>query len=155
MPRDPNKKVRLTEAEQEELSQKAALGMASRRLAAYFGIDRATMTKHYGHIIDRHRAIAEASLLKEQWKVALKGNPTMLVWLGKQLLGQADKPENKDAEKLVAAHHELAMKDIQKYLEAKAKTEGVPKQIEVRQNARPPDNGKLLVEAEILPREDA
>ena len=29
-----------------------------------------------------------------QWKCAEKGNPTMLIWLGKQYLGQSDKIES-------------------------------------------------------------
>lgn len=34
-----------------------------------------------------------ASLRRRQFKAANDGNPTMLVWLGKQYLGQADKQE--------------------------------------------------------------
>ena len=30
-----------------------------------------------------------------QWKAADKGNVTMLIWLGKQVLGQAEKQEVK------------------------------------------------------------
>ncbi|MEC5289401.1 MULTISPECIES: hypothetical protein [unclassified Aurantimonas] len=34
-----------------------------------------------------------ASLRRRQFKAANDGNPTMLIWLGKQYLGQADKQE--------------------------------------------------------------
>ena len=43
---------------------------------------------------DEKRAAGRASLRREQWKVAHSGNPTMLVWLGKQMLGQRDKVES-------------------------------------------------------------
>lgn len=33
----------------------------------------------------------KASLRRMQWKAAENGNTTMLIWLGKQMLGQADK----------------------------------------------------------------
>ena len=33
------------------------------------------------------------SLRREQWKLAQKGNASMLIWLGKQWLGQTDKIE--------------------------------------------------------------
>lgn len=33
------------------------------------------------------------SLRREQWKLAQKGNASMLIWLGKQWLGQTDKVE--------------------------------------------------------------
>lgn len=36
----------------------------------------------------------KASLRRLQWKGAEAGNATMLVWLGKQYLGQTDKMEN-------------------------------------------------------------
>ena len=35
----------------------------------------------------------KASLRREQWKKALAGDKTLLIWLGKQELGQADKQE--------------------------------------------------------------
>jgi len=36
----------------------------------------------------------KASLRRRQFKAALDGNPTMLVWLGKQYLDQSDKTES-------------------------------------------------------------
>lgn len=33
------------------------------------------------------------SLRRNQWKLAEKGNATMLIWLGKQILGQKDKTD--------------------------------------------------------------
>lgn len=35
----------------------------------------------------------KVSLRRAQWKLAQDGNPTMLIWLGKQMLGQKDKQE--------------------------------------------------------------
>ena len=39
----------------------------------------------------RYSGEGMASLRRAQWKAAQDGNPTMLVWLGKQMLGQRDK----------------------------------------------------------------
>lgn len=36
------------------------------------------------------------SLRRYQWEAAKKGNTTMLVWLGKQYLGQSDKIQKED-----------------------------------------------------------
>jgi len=41
----------------------------------------------------KHQGEGKASLRRAQWKAAQDGNPTMLVWLGKQMLGQKDKQE--------------------------------------------------------------
>ena len=35
----------------------------------------------------------KASLRRRQWQAAQEGNPTMLIWLGKQYLDQSDRPE--------------------------------------------------------------
>jgi len=40
---------------------------------------------------DFAKEVGKASLRSAQFKAALAGNPTMLVWMGKQLLGQKDK----------------------------------------------------------------
>jgi hypothetical protein len=44
----------------------------------------------------------KASLRRAQWKAAQDGNPTMLVWLGKQVLGQRDQVETKNTHEVVA-----------------------------------------------------
>ena len=41
----------------------------------------------------KHQGEGKASLRRAQWKAAQDGNPTMLVWLGKQMLGQRDKQD--------------------------------------------------------------
>jgi hypothetical protein len=40
------------------------------------------------------RKIGWSSLRKRQYTEAMKGNPTLLIWLGKQYLGQRDKIEH-------------------------------------------------------------
>ena len=41
----------------------------------------------------KHSEGGKSSLRKAQWKAALNGNSTMLIWMGKQVLGQVDKNE--------------------------------------------------------------
>lgn len=43
--------------------------------------------------IQQKTAASKASLRRMQWQAAQGGNPTMLIWLGKQYLGQAEKQE--------------------------------------------------------------
>lgn len=47
----------------------------------------------FSDLYKKHSDEGKASLRREQWKAAQSGNPTMLVWLGKQMLGQRDKHE--------------------------------------------------------------
>ncbi len=45
----------------------------------------------FSEFYKKHQDEGRASLRRAQWKAAQDGNPTMLVWLGKQMLGQRDK----------------------------------------------------------------
>ncbi len=40
---------------------------------------------------NKKRGTGKISLRRKQYEVAMAGNPTMLIWLGKQWLGQAEK----------------------------------------------------------------
>ena len=46
-------------------------------------------------VLEKGRDEGKASLRRLQWKQAQSGDKTMLIWLGKQLLGQSDKREQK------------------------------------------------------------
>ena len=48
---------------------------------------------NFAALYKKHSHEGKASLRREQWKAAQAGNTTMLVWLGKQMLGQKDKVE--------------------------------------------------------------
>jgi len=58
------------------------------------------------------RAIGATSLRRFQWKLAQEGNATMLVWLGKNYLGQTDKLEQKNdgALNVTVTHGRMAEK---------------------------------------------
>jgi len=45
---------------------------------------------NFSALYKKHQDEGRASLRRQQWKAAEKGNPTMLIWLGKQMLGQRD-----------------------------------------------------------------
>jgi len=58
------------------------------------------------------RAIGATSLRRLQWQLAQEGNATMLVWLGKNYLGQTDKLEQKNdgALNVTVTHSRMANK---------------------------------------------
>ena len=47
----------------------------------------------YRQAIEKGKANGKQSLRRKQYEVAMKGNSSMLIWLGKQWLGQTDKVE--------------------------------------------------------------
>jgi hypothetical protein len=73
--------------------QKRALGGATDQdLAAYFGCTVMQFRERFGAIADALRAQRRIALRNWQTRVAARGNAPMLIWLGKNELGQTDRP---------------------------------------------------------------
>ena len=79
-----------------------AAGCDGVQVAAYFGIHPDTLymacekelKMGFSAYLQTKRASGDAALLKAQFDLALKDkNPTMMVWLGKQRLGQREKQD--------------------------------------------------------------
>ena len=49
-----------------------------------------TLERNYAGVINQGREEGKCSLRRAQYKKAMEGNPTMLIWLGKHRLGQKD-----------------------------------------------------------------
>ena len=70
-------------------------------IASVLGIDYDTLQRavkrdkkmRFAEYIKQKANSGKASLRRMQWKAAENGNNTMLVWLGKQMLGQTDKSQ--------------------------------------------------------------
>jgi len=63
-------------------------------IAAVVGVSRQTLLSkpEFLDIYKRGIEKGKSSLRRAQWKLAMSGNATMCIWLGKQLLGQRDQP---------------------------------------------------------------
>jgi hypothetical protein len=57
------------------------------------GTSEATISRRFASEIDKGRSQLHKSLRRKQLEVALGGNIAMLIWLGKQFLGQTDKQD--------------------------------------------------------------
>lgn len=79
-----------------EVEHLASLGCSDRDIAEYFGISESTLRYNLSAELIKGRHQLKCSLRQAQLRVALEGNPTMLVWLGKNILSQADQPVNQD-----------------------------------------------------------
>lgn len=65
-------------------------------IAAILGCERSTLTNEnnrplFEPAFKRGSDGGKASLRRKQYEVAMKGNCSMLIWLGKQYLGQSEK----------------------------------------------------------------
>lgn len=59
------------------------------------------------------RGNGKIALRRKQYEAALAGNVTLLIWLGKQYLGQSDKQENTNIEGIVLNEVNLDKDDLQ------------------------------------------
>lgn len=87
----PKKEIRLP-----ELRKLCEIQCTDVEIGAFFGIDVATIerrratSQEFRDAEQLGRARGRISLRRRQFQAAMKGNTTMLIWMGKQLLGQRD-----------------------------------------------------------------
>lgn len=80
-----------------QVEQLAAIQCTDGEIAAVLNCSRDTILRRkaensdFAAAIEKGRESGKASLRRMQWRAANAGNTGMLVWLGKQYLGQTDK----------------------------------------------------------------
>lgn len=79
-----------------EVEKLARLHCTIKEIAEYFGTTADTISYHFSDIITKAKIETKNSLRRAQLKVALDGNVTMLIFLGKQMLGQSDQGHRDD-----------------------------------------------------------
>ena len=77
----------------EKVEQLASFGCTNREIASYFECSESLLSKSYSSFITKGRDKGKIRLRQLQYKAAERGNTSMLIWLGKQILGQTDKSE--------------------------------------------------------------
>lgn len=91
-----------------ELVEKLAhIHCTQEEIAEVLGVSTKTLqrNKEFCRIYKKGISSGKMSLRRQQWKAADRGNTAMLIWLGKQYLGQKD-----DAELNAIRREELAFK---------------------------------------------
>jgi AraC-like DNA-binding protein len=68
----------------------AAIDCTIAEIAATLDCSRDTLERRFRDVIDQGREQGKVSLRRRQFELASSGNATMLIWLGKQRLGQRD-----------------------------------------------------------------
>lgn len=98
-PKGPSKPM--SEKEFEQLINMIRIQCTRDEICGVLGMSDTTLNRrlkergetNFEALLIKHGGEGKASLRRVQWKAAQDGNPTMLVWLGKQMLGQRDKVE--------------------------------------------------------------
>ena len=76
-----------------QVEQLAGFGCSNTEIASFFGCSKDLIGKSYSTYVTKGQDSGKIRLRQYQWSAAKKGNVAMLIWLGKQLLGQSDKQE--------------------------------------------------------------
>ncbi len=79
----------------------AGYGCTQEEIANACGISETTLKKHARAELDSGYAEMKRSLRRWQYEAAKGGNTALLIWLGKQYLGQRDKAEQTIREEVV------------------------------------------------------
>ena len=85
----------LIKIDMEQVEQLAAIGATQAEIASHLGVTEQTLHNRKGFlgVYKRGMVRGRLSLRHKQFNLAKGGDKTMLVWLGKQLLGQSDRRE--------------------------------------------------------------
>jgi hypothetical protein len=81
----------------DEVEKLAGIGCKDSEIADWFGIKQDTLRYNFADQLTKGREHMKQSLRRAQLHLALGGNAVMLIWLGKNLLGQSDNPTDSDA----------------------------------------------------------
>jgi len=86
----PRPKVDIDEDQVEEM---AAIGCTVAEIAGIVGCSPRTVERRAAAPVARGRVRLNISLRRRQIEMAMSGNASLLIWLGKQLLGQREKAD--------------------------------------------------------------
>ena len=76
-----------------QVEKLASYGLTNKEIAEALGFDDSTLKRKFEIFLIKGKANLKQRLKNKQIQVALGGNVVMLIWLGKQYLGQTDKIE--------------------------------------------------------------
>lgn len=80
-----------------DVEKLAAMGCKDIEICEWFGIDGNTLRYNFSVELQKGRQSLNQSLRQAQLRLALNGNAVMLIWLGKNILGQSDNPADSEA----------------------------------------------------------
>jgi hypothetical protein len=77
----------------------AMMGCPDREIAEWFEVSESTLKYNFSAYLSKARSQLKQKLRQSQLRVANDGNAAMLIWLGKNILGQQETPTNSEDNK--------------------------------------------------------
>jgi len=84
------------EINEDQLEKLSSILCTMEEMASFFSCSVDTLERNFADTIKKGKDKGRMSLRRLQFEKAQSGNTTMLIWLGKQLLGQRDKIETSE-----------------------------------------------------------
>lgn len=94
-------------SEETAIQKFASYGLTIKEIAEALGYDENTLKRNFEIFLIKGKANLKERLKRKQIQVAMQGNVTMLIWLGKQYLGQAEKIEESGEYKITVIRKSL------------------------------------------------
>ena len=91
----------LLDIDPEQVQKLAKYGCSNVTIADFFGCSEGTIRTRFYESLAKGRADRKITLHQRQYEAADHGNIAMLIWLGKQDLGQSEKIETKNESRSV------------------------------------------------------
>jgi len=79
-----------SKVDREQVIELASFSLTNSEIAQALKTSPDTLERRFHNDLIKGREKAKASIRRKQFEIATAGNVTMLIWLGKQLLGQKD-----------------------------------------------------------------
>lgn len=108
----------------DQIKRMAQCGSTVEEIAYVHGCSTKTIQRRYMEAYHAGLADLKIAIRKKQIEVALsgdKGSATMLIWLGKQLLGQSDKVETRDTTEKITDEEKASREELREQFRQIAK----------------------------------
>ncbi len=86
---------------EEQVAQLSQYHCTNKEMADFFEVPLQTFVDNFRDIITKNRLITKQRLRKAQLDLAMKGDKTMLIWLGRNMLGQTENPISEESTQIL------------------------------------------------------
>lgn len=88
------RKTKWQDLDREQIWKLACMQCTLREIGDVMDVSHETIRNHFGDLVEQGQSVGKKSLRRAQWEKALSDkSDRMLIFLGKQYLGQSDAPK--------------------------------------------------------------
>jgi hypothetical protein len=102
-----------------QVEKLAAINCSYAEMAAVLNCSVDLLQRRFPQVIEKGRETGKMSLKRKQYEVAMSGNVTMLIWLGKIILGQREEQPSVTITAHPSPKTDTALNEIKDLLKAK------------------------------------